>query len=1171
MIKRILIMCLVAFICNMSVFGCDEASTTINSFTDNMNGTYTYNVTICVEFNGLEGSPDEFGAWFDGANVIAFTPSTVTTSSNDDYVGAINGIGQVYWTSTSTFPGHNMSTFCNTFDITVDALPTTLHVLYHDYPASDCMYSETLSSACSVSVLAGTQSACDPSTNTYSQDLTITTSNTPTTGNLFVNGQVFPVMSSPQTITLAGLTSDGNPVNVSIGYSDDPTCNYSESAVFTAPTSCLPCTIDNIFAGAQSACDPNTGTYSQDIIVSYSSEPTSGTLDVNGQIFPIGSSPQVVTLTALPTNGMSVTVTASFSADPACTFTATDLYTAPIDCTPSCMIDAITAGTPSACDASTSTFTVDITVDYIDQPSTGTLDINGQSFAIGISPQTETVTLPADGNLVDIVVAFSDEPTCTLTANDLFTAPGACIPVISGCSGTFTDSGGAFSDYDNNENIITSYCSGTGENLQFLFNPSDSDSFFDDQNFEIAAGDTLFVFDGVGLGGMPIDTLTESDDPGEGHFFIYSVSGCVTFQFISDNSGDDNGWVADYSCVPTGCGTNPLAADEFADAPYICNLDGFCGSTVGYTGDFPFNMTGGDQCSGAMPLFGGTIQNNSWVYFEAAATSITISVTIPTCYGAFGASAPNPSNGDGLQIGIVEFDGSNFTLVSDCASTDGVNMTSFDIVNTTPLTIGNTYYIMIDGNAGSECDYFFTVDAGSVTTVNAGMDQTVCNTDVVTLTATGPAGATYSWTGSDGSGPFTGATIMPNPVATTTYTVEVIGGGICEAQTDDVLVTVNNCGVCSIDIITVGMQSACDPATDTYSQTLEVAYTNAPLGGTIDINGQSFPNMEASPQTVTLTGLPSDGSTVNITAAFSSDMTCSYNDTGAFTAPPSCEPQCSVDGVVIGAQSSCDPRTDTYSQDITISYSNPPISGDLFVNGQIFPLGTSPQTVTLTGLPSDGNVVDLLISFTADNACTLVLNNAFTAASTCVSCTDGIQNGQETGLDCGGPSCPACPTCFVSQYYSGVIFSGIYQTSNYIGTNAIVLSGDDVSILASCLEMDPGFETQLGSEFLADPVPCIPFTGNDPVVYRMMVNDPVVASYQDRKIATVEYVLSNEMPVNLEIRSIDDSFYQNLIIDELKLAGQHSIQINLSKMNTGVYLLQLKMGATTFYKKIIIK
>lgn len=27
------------------------------------------------------------------------------------------------------------------------------------------------------------------------------------------------------------------------------------------------------------------------------------------------------------------------------------------------------------------------------------------------------------------------------------------------------------------------------------------------------------------------------------------------------------------------------------------------------------------------------------------------------------------------------------------------------------------------------------------------------------------------------------------------------------------------------------------------------------------------------------------------------------------------------------------------------------------------------------------------------------------------TCTDGIQNGDETGIDCGGSSCEACPTC----------------------------------------------------------------------------------------------------------------------------------------------------------------
>ncbi|MEM6773035.1 MAG: hypothetical protein AAF597_20835, partial [Bacteroidota bacterium] len=31
--------------------------------------------------------------------------------------------------------------------------------------------------------------------------------------------------------------------------------------------------------------------------------------------------------------------------------------------------------------------------------------------------------------------------------------------------------------------------------------------------------------------------------------------------------------------------------------------------------------------------------------------------------------------------------------------------------------------------------------------------------------------------------------------------------------------------------------------------------------------------------------------------------------------------------------------------------------------------------------------------------------------TSCPTCSDGIQNGNETGVDCGGPDCGACPTC----------------------------------------------------------------------------------------------------------------------------------------------------------------
>ncbi|MDH3712203.1 MAG: hypothetical protein OER04_20110, partial [Cyclobacteriaceae bacterium] len=138
------------------------------------------------------------------------------------------------------------------------------------------------------------------------------------------------------------------------------------------------CSISVLTAGTQSACDPGTNTYTQEVTVTYENAPATGTLDVNGQSFTITTSPQTVTLTGLAADGAAVDVTASFSADGACTFTETGLFTAPADCTPQpCAITALSAGTQSVCDPGTNTYTQEVTVTYENAPATGTLDVNG--------------------------------------------------------------------------------------------------------------------------------------------------------------------------------------------------------------------------------------------------------------------------------------------------------------------------------------------------------------------------------------------------------------------------------------------------------------------------------------------------------------------------------------------------------------------------------------------------------------------------------------------------------------------------------------------------------------------------------------------------------------------------------------------------------------------------
>jgi len=60
------------------------------------------------------------------------------------------------------------------------------------------------------------------------------------------------------------------------------------------------------------------------------------------------------------------------------------------------------------------------------------------------------------------------------------------------------------------------------------------------------------------------------------------------------------------------------------------------------------------------------------------------------------------------------------------------------------------------------------------------------------------------------------------------------------------------------------------------------------------------------------------------------------------------------------------------------------------------------------------------------------------------SCTDGIQNGNETGVDCGGPDCPECPT---DPTCSDVVITITFD--NYPEETSWTLSSDGGSILGS--------------------------------------------------------------------------------------------------------------------------
>ena len=158
------------------------------------------------------------------------------------------------------------------------------------------------------------------------------------TGDLYpgsTNNTTFDCASNPNSNTYDGASSNINIFNIS----------ESGTAIsFDYDFCSTDCLVGGI--GRQGGISNyGAGTYDQSFEVSFQFPPNGGDLELTAagitQTFTISSSPQTLTLTGLPANGLPVTVTATFTEEGTCTLTIPNLYIAPKDCLNDDVCDAL--------------------------------------------------------------------------------------------------------------------------------------------------------------------------------------------------------------------------------------------------------------------------------------------------------------------------------------------------------------------------------------------------------------------------------------------------------------------------------------------------------------------------------------------------------------------------------------------------------------------------------------------------------------------------------------------------------------------------------------------------------------------------------------------------------------------------------------------------------------
>lgn len=126
----------------------------------------------------------------------------------------------------------------------------------------------------------------------------------------------------------------------------------------------------------------------------------------------------------------------------------------------------------------------------------------------------------------------------TVQAQDFIIEDGETVDT---CEGTFYDTGGATGNYSANENITYTICSDDPNGVLTV----------DFTSWQVEGGwDDFLIYDGDNTSAPLIYSYTAAGNPAPGFIQVSAAntSGCLTFNFTSDGSVQQNGWAASISC-----------------------------------------------------------------------------------------------------------------------------------------------------------------------------------------------------------------------------------------------------------------------------------------------------------------------------------------------------------------------------------------------------------------------------------------------------------------------------------------------------------------------------------------------------------------------------------------------------------------------------------------------
>lgn len=327
-------------------------------------------------------------------------------------------------------------------------------------------------------------------------------------------------------------------------------------------------------------------------------------------------------------------------------------------------------------------------------PTNNPTNCVGTMFTTGFSTTgAGNFTFPSVGTYY-IMVDEWPAPQCgafTLNISPPPTCPGGLgtgvinVPALPYASGAGTTCGAGDDLISANVSACGSTSYFTGEDQVFRFTPTASGNV----TITLTSGGSytgLMLYDGCPF---TANCIGSSQDFNGSKSLVACVNAGTTYYLVLDS------WTTPvcnaYSNL-TISAPGAITGNDFcaSPSPIISGAGNLNGVTTGYTPDQPGNVSS---------VFCGSIENNQWYSFVATATSHTFSFTTSGCTNGWGIQAQVFSV---TTTGAPCISCNSFTSMGTCYNP---GTTTAGSTTASGLTIGQTYYLMIDGNAGDVCNF----------------------------------------------------------------------------------------------------------------------------------------------------------------------------------------------------------------------------------------------------------------------------------------------------------------------------------------------------------------------------------------------------------------------------------------------------------------------------------